>query len=112
MLPYSSCGLKRDSHDNIRLTPKNFETMTFKEATLPVTIYLKFDNDDEVYDGQLIDITGQNKTEDSCMLHVDGIMPQTVLLQIPLSQLESDVMNFSTGVTIYLNNPERPSTHH
>lgn len=81
--------------------------MTFKEATLPVTIYLKFDNDDEVYDGELIDITEQNETEDSCVLHVDGLMPQTARLKISLSQLDSDVMNFKTGVTIYLNNPKR-----
>ena len=81
--------------------------MTFKEATLPVTIYLKFDNDDEVYDGELIDITEQNETEDSCVLHVDGLMPQTARLKISLSQLDSDVMNFKTGVTISLNNPKR-----
>lgn len=80
--------------------------MTFKEATLPVTIYLKFENDDEVYDGELIDITEQNETDDSCVLHVDGIMPRTAHLKIPLSQLDGDVMNFKTGVTIYLNNPE------
>lgn len=85
--------------------------MTFKEATLPVTIYLKFDNDDEVYDGELIDITGQNETEDSCVLHVDGLMPQKVRLKIPLSQLDGDVMNFGTGVTIYMNNPERTASH-
>ena len=81
--------------------------MTFKEAALPVTIYLKFDNDDEVYDGELINITGQNETEDSCVLHVDGLMPQRVRLKIPLSQLDGNVMDFGTGVTIYLNNPEK-----
>ena len=81
--------------------------MTFKETILPVTIYLKFDNDDEVYDGELIDITEQNETKDSCVLHVDGLMPQTARLKVSLSQLDSDVMNFKTGVTIYLNNPKR-----
>ena len=81
--------------------------MTFKEAALPVTIYLKFDNDDEVYDGELINITGQNETEDSCVLHVDGLMPQRVRLKIPLSQLDGNVMDVGTGVTIYLNNPEK-----
>ncbi len=80
--------------------------MTFKEATLPVTIYLKFDNDDEVYEGELIDITEHNETEDSCVLLVEDLMPQKVHLKIRLSQLEGDVMNFDTGVTIYLNNPE------
>ena len=62
--------------------------MTFKEAILPVTIYLKFDNDEEVYDGELINITGQNETEDSCVLHVDGLMPQKYAIILRLTNME------------------------
>ena len=98
--------MKRDSRNNIRLTPKIIETMTFKEATLPVTIYMKFDNDDELYEGVLIGITEQDKTKDSCVLLVDDLMPQTTRLKVRLSQLDGDVMEFRTDVTIYLNNPE------
>ena len=78
---------------------------TFKTAELPVAFYMTFDDDDEVYDGELVEITDIDTENDRCVLIADGVMPQRAKLRVPYSALDSDVLDFGTGVKLFLDRP-------
>lgn len=75
--------------------------MTFKEAKLPVEIYLVFDGDAEVYKGWLIEIIEVNEAEDSCVFLVDDLMPQLAQLKVAYSLLGGEVLP-GAGINLYL----------
>ena len=75
--------------------------MTFKEAKLPKSVYLIFDNDEEIYEGILIEIVDIDKEENQCVLLVDNLMPQTARLQVPYTALEDSVMHMA-GVHLFI----------
>jgi hypothetical protein len=75
--------------------------MTFKEAKLPKSIYLIFDNDEEIYEGILIEIVDINEAEDQCVLLVDNLMPQTAKLEVPYTALNESVMHMA-GVHLFV----------
>ena len=75
--------------------------MTFKEAKLPKSVYLIFDNDEEIYEGILIEIVDINEAEDQCVLLVDDLMPQTAKLEVPYTALNESVMHM-VGVHLFV----------
>lgn len=79
---------------------------TFKTVELPHTIYVTFTHDDEIYDGELIEITDIDEKNDRCVLLTDGLMPQRCRLRVPYSSLDNSILNFGTGATLYLDYPE------
>lgn len=77
--------------------------MTFKTAQLPCTLYLVFDGDEELYEGELVDITNIDEANDRCTLLVDGIMPQRTRLKVPYSALSNEIIEPGTGIRMGLN---------
>ncbi len=75
--------------------------MTFKEAKRPKSVYLIFDNDEEIYEGILIEIVDIDKEENQCVLLVDNLMPQTARLRVPYTALEDSVMHMA-GVHLFI----------
>lgn len=79
---------------------------TFKTIELPHTIYVTFSNDDEIYDGELIEIIDVDENNDKCILLADGLTPQRCRLRVPYSSLENSILDFGTGMKLYLEYPE------
>ena len=67
---------------------------------------MTFDGDDEIYEGELQEITDIDEATDRCVLLVDGLMPQTARLKVPYSVLDSCMLDFGTGVRLFLSRPE------
>ena len=80
-------------------------TKTFKTAALPVMIYIIFDDDNEIYDGELLEITDIDTANDRCVLIVDGVMPYRAKLKVPYSSLDRNLLDFGTGVKLFLDRP-------
>ena len=76
--------------------------MTFKTKELPFSFNMTFNGDEEIYHGVLLDITEIDEEKDTCVLIVDDLMPQTAKLQVPYSSLDSDTIEFETGVRMFL----------
>lgn len=76
--------------------------MTFKTAKLPCALYLVFDGDEELYEGELVEITNIDEANNRCTLLVDGIMPQRTRLKEPYSALDNEIIKPDTGIKIGL----------
>ncbi|MCQ2223838.1 MAG: hypothetical protein MJZ35_08650 [Bacteroidaceae bacterium] len=63
--------------------------MTIKEAKLPVTLYLVFDNDSEIYPCELVAVESIDTENDTCKLVCNDLMPQTCRLTAPYSMLDA-----------------------
>ena len=80
--------------------------MTIKEAKLPVTLHLVFDNDPELYSCELVAIESIDTENDACTLVCEDLMPQTARLKAPYSMLDADAIHFETGVHLFLDENE------
>lgn len=80
--------------------------MTIKEAQLPVTLHLVFNNDPELYSCELVDIASIDMENDTCKLVCEGLTPQTTRLKVPYSSLDADAIHFETGVHLFLDENE------
>lgn len=80
--------------------------MTIKEAKLPVTLHLVFDNDPELYSCELIAIEGIDTENDTCKLVCEDLMPQVARLKAPYSYLDADAINFESGIHLFLDEDE------
>ena len=80
--------------------------MTIKEAKLPVTLHLVFNNDPDLYSGELVAIKNIDTEKDTCTLVCEDIMPQTARFKVPYSSLDADAIHFETGVHLFLNENE------
>lgn len=93
--------------------------MTIKEAKLPVTLHLVFDNDPELYSCELVaienfdpslrepqDKLSSGQVDDTCKLVCEDLMPQTCRLTAPYSSLDADAIHFETGVHLFLDENE------
>ena len=82
--------------------------MTIKEANLPVTLHLVFDNDPELYSCELVAIenidpsTSSGQANDTCKLVCEGLTAQTCRLKAPYSSLDADAVHFESGVHLFL----------
>lgn len=81
-------------------------TMTIKEAKLPVTLHLVFDNDSELYSCELVAIENIDTENDTCKLVCEDLMPQTCRLTAPYSSLDAAAIHFETGVHLFLDKNE------
>lgn len=79
---------------------------TFKTVELPHTIYVTFTHDDEIYDGELVEIVDIDEKNDKCTLLADGLMPQRCRLRVPYSSLDNSILDFGTDMKLYLDYPE------
>ena len=86
--------------------------MTIKEAKLPVTLHLVFDNDPELYSCELVAIenidpsTSSGQANDACKLVCENLMPQTCRLTVPFSMLDTSSVHFESGVHLFLDENE------
>lgn len=80
--------------------------MTIKEAKLPVTLHLVFDNDSELYSCELVAIENIDTENDTCKLVCEDLMPQTCRLTAPYSSLDAAAIHFETGVHLFLDKDE------
>ena len=86
--------------------------MTIKEAKLPVTLHLVFDNDPELYSCELVAIenidpsTSSGQANDTCKLVCEDLMPQTCRLTVPFSMLDTSAVHFESGVHLFLDENE------
>ena len=80
--------------------------MTIKEATLPVTLNLVFDNDPELYSCELVAIENIDTGGDTCTLVCEDLMPQTCRLKTPYTSLDADAIHFATGIHLFLDETE------
>lgn len=80
--------------------------MTIKEAKLPVTLHLVFDNDSEFYTCELVAIENIDTENDTCKLVCEDLMPQTCRLKAPYSMLDTSAVHFESGVHLFLNEDE------
>lgn len=80
--------------------------MTIKEAKLPVTLHLVFDNDSELYTCELVAIENIDTENDTCKLVCEDLMPQTCRLKAPYSMLDTSTVHFESGVHLFLNEDE------
>lgn len=80
--------------------------MTIKEAKLPVTLHLVFDNDSELYTCELVAIENIDTENDTCKLVCEDLMPQTCRLKAPYSMLDTSAVHFESGVHLLLNEDE------
>lgn len=86
--------------------------MTIKEAKLPVTLHLVFDNDPELYSCELVAIenidpsTSSGQANDTCKLVCESLMPQTCRLTAPYSMLDTSAVHFESGVHLFLDESE------
>lgn len=80
--------------------------MTIKEAKLPVTLHLVFNNDPELYSCELVAIESIDTENDTCKLVCENLMPQTCRLKAPYSSLDADAIHFETGVHLFLDEDE------
>lgn len=80
--------------------------MTIKEAKLPVTLYLVFDNDSEIYPCELVAVESIDTENDTCKLVCEDLMPQTCRLTAPYSMLDTNAVHFETGVHLFLDEDE------
>ena len=80
--------------------------MTIKEAKLPVTLHLVFDNDPELYSCELVAIESIDAEDDTCKLVCENLMPQTCRLTAPLSMLDTSAVHFESGVHLFLDESE------
>ena len=76
--------------------------MTIKEAKLPVTLHLVFDNDPELYSCELVAIENIDTENDTCKLVCEDLMPQTCRMKAPYSYLDADAIHFETGIHLFL----------
>lgn len=76
--------------------------MTIKEATLPVTLHLVFDNDPELFSCELVAIENIDEAGDICTLVCEDLMPQTCRLKVPYSQLDASALHLGTGLHLLL----------
>jgi len=74
---------------------------TFKTTQLPTELYFIFNDDDEIYDGELLEITDIDEECNSCRLI--AAIPQRARMQLPYSFLDSDAIHLPTGVHFFLN---------
>lgn len=80
--------------------------MTIKEAKLPVTLYLVFDNDSEIYPCELVAVESIDTENDTCKFVCNDLMPQTCRLTAPYSMLDTSAVHFETGVHLFLDEKE------
>ena len=80
--------------------------MTIKEAKLPVTLHLVFDNDPELYSCELVAIENIDTENDTCKLVCEDLMPQTCRLTAPYSMLDTSAVHFESGVHLFLDESE------
>lgn len=80
--------------------------MTIKDAALPVTLTLVFDNDPEIYTCELVGVEDIDTNNDTCKLVCEDLMPQTCRLKAPYSSLDADAIHFETGVHLFLDETE------
>ena len=80
--------------------------MTIKEATLPVSLHLVFDNDPELFSCELVAIENIDEAGDICTLVCENLMPQTCRLKAPLSMLSTSAVHFESGVHLFLDQSE------
>lgn len=85
--------------------------MTIKEAKLPVTLHLVFDNDSELYSCELVAIenipsTSSGQANNTCKLVCEDLMPQTCRLTAPYSMLDTSAVHFESGVHLFLDESE------
>lgn len=92
--------------------------MTIKEATLPVTLHLVFDNDSELFSCELVAIenipshstdSGQassGQANNTCTLVCEDLMPQTCRLKTPYTSLDASAIHFESGVHLFLDESE------
>lgn len=80
--------------------------MTIKEAKLPVTLHLVFDNDSELYSCELVSIENIDAENNTCKLVCEDLMPQTCRLTAPYSYLDAAAIHFETGVHLFLDEAE------
>lgn len=80
--------------------------MTIKEAKLPVTLHLVFDNDSEIYPCELVAIENIDTEKDTCKLVCEDLMPQTCRLTAPYSMLDTSAVHFESGVHLFLDEAE------
>lgn len=80
--------------------------MTIKEAKLPVTLHLVFNNDPDLYSGELVAIKNIDTEKDTCTLVCEDIMPQTCRLTAPYSMLDTSAVHFDSGVHLFLDENE------
>jgi hypothetical protein len=76
--------------------------MTFATAELPLKFYVRFDNDDEIYEGCLNEITNIDEEKDQCTFVVTDLMPEKSQLTIPYSQIDQKTIHFETGIHLYI----------
>lgn len=85
--------------------------MTIKEATLPVTLHLVFDNDPELFSCELVAIenipsTSSGQANNTCTLVCEDLMPQTCRLKTPYTSLDAEAIHFESGVHLFLDESE------
>lgn len=80
--------------------------MTIKEATLPVSLHLVFDNDPELFSCELVAIENIDEANDTCTLICEDLMPQTCRLKAPYTSLDADAIHFATGIHLFLDETE------
>ena len=80
--------------------------MTIKEAKLPVTLHLVFDDDSELYSCELAAIENVDTENDTCKLVCENLMPQTCRLTAPYSMLDTSAVHFESGVHLFLDEAE------
>lgn len=80
--------------------------MTIKEAKLPVTLYLVFDNDPEICPCELIAVENIDPENDTCKLVCNDLMPQTCRLKATYSMLDTSAVHFESGVHLFLDETE------
>ena len=80
--------------------------MTIKEAKLPVTLNLVFDNDSELYSCELVAIENIDTENNTCTLVCENLMPQTCRLKAPYTSLDADAIHFATGIHLFLDENE------
>lgn len=76
--------------------------MTIKEAKLPTSLHLVFDNDPELYSCELVAIESIDTDNDTCKLICEYLTPQTCRLAVPYSMLDTNALHFETGVHLFL----------
>lgn len=80
--------------------------MTIKEATLPVTLHLVFDNDPELFSCELVAIENIDTESNTCTLVCEDLMPQTCRLKTPYTSLDASAIHFESGVHLFLDESE------